>query len=1783
MLHSSRCPRLLFLSVLLFLIAASAAYCKVVYVRPGGGDGNTGLSWALAKATIQAGIGASVSGDEVWVAAGTYSESITLTNGVALYGGFAGTETSLAQRNWTANITTLDGGGTRAIATFPVGASSATRLDGFLCQNAYTESDGGAVHCEGGSPTIANNRFVGNYAHWYGGAIYCRESSPSIAGNTFTDNLAGWTGGAIYSWNSSPTISNNVFTSNSSEYQDGGAVYCYGGSPAILSNRFVSNMSSGVYGGGAICCRNGSPTIGCNTLIGNMGPRGGAVACHSASPAIYSNYIAGNSAVDALDPYYGEGGIDSSYGGGICVVSAPSGTIANNTVTGNASEVCGGGIYCDGPLSIANNIVAFNSSGLTGANGPTLRNNCVYGNKAFDYSGVSAGTGDISVDPLLASSAYANPHIQPTSPCRNAGYNSAVTSGWTDIDGQARILPTWRNVDIGADESDGATWSVTPRIVRVRPDGNDANDGSSWNLAKTTVQSAVEWASEVGGEVWVQAGEYVEDIALLPYVYVYGGFAGTETARSQRNPDLNVSAVSPSWCGISSYAGCQVSAFDGFTIRDGGVYCCVGSPTIAGNKGGSIECLGSSALISGNTLDGDTIVCFGDHTTIKGNVIRNCGGDALRIGGGSRAINNVVCSNERGIYAYSYDDFHDPENRDSPTLASNVVYNNITGIVCSGDYMPILVTNNTVVGNLRTGIQSIDFTTMSNNIVAFNGRGIVGTETDVLRNNCVYNPDGVDYIGLEPGPGDISVDPQLVSMPFHDLHIQPTSPCRNAGYNSAVESSWVDMDGQARVQPAGGTVDIGADESDGTLWSFAPRVVRVKPDGDDANDGSSWPLAKRTVQAGIDSVTADGGEVWVAAGTYNERINYGSYVYLYGGFAGTETTKLQRDPKLNLTILDGQAGGTVVSTWRCGYKVNVLDGFTVRNGLYSYGSGVLCHDGWTVLNNNVITGNLSSYGGCAVAPASGFRSTAVTVTNCVISGNSGVGIRDESDLPSEIRNNIIEGNTGTGITLLYDSCAQVTGNTLRDNGGRGIVVSLSGPYYEGTAQLMCSDNFITGNAQGGISIDGGSPVVSHNVITGNRANYGAGVHCTGGSPAIFSNVIAGNTAFYQGGGVRCEPDTNFPPDALIANNTIIGNYAVNDGGGVAAFAGKLINNIIAFNSSGIYFNSAGSFTPVLRNNCVYGNPAYNHSGLAPGVGDISVDPMLVSVAHRDVHIQAASPCRNAGDSSIAQPDWTDIDGQLRVQPAGGVVDIGADESDGTTWTFSPSIVYVKSDGSDANDGSSWALAKRTVQCGIDAAARDGGEVWVKAGTYAERVKVRPYAHLYGGFAGSETTRAQRNLASNRSTLDGQQGGPVVSIRAGYTVTGVDGFTITNGTTNAYMTGSGIDVSGACPVISNNTVTGNHAASGAAICASSSEPVVSNNLVCNNTTQNGGAGGIRCSGYPNGHPVVVGNTVVGNAGGAAGGIDCAGDSTVANNIVAFNSSGFYNYPTSPLKPVLRNNCVFGNTSWDYSGLTAGEGDFSADPLFVNRTAGDYHLSVASPCVNSGLSSAPGIGLVDGDGECRITAGNIDVGWDECWLAASGILDAKRVADGMPVSLTAAVVTAGFGNSFYIETDNRLVGLRVEKTGHELTPGMRANVTGKLRTNDDGERYILATDALQNGCGQVAPMVVSGKALGGGDWHYLSATGAGQNGTGGKGLNNTGLLIRMCGRVTSRGDGFFHINDGSGADVKCVLPDPATLDPTWDYVAVTGISSREVTDEIAHPVLRVPNLTYVTHVQ
>ncbi|MBP6826454.1 MAG: T9SS type A sorting domain-containing protein [Saprospiraceae bacterium] len=97
------------------LMTATHAAAQVLYVKSNAAGANNGTSWADAYTSLDAALAVAVPGGQVWVAAGVYKssnptpKSFNVQSGVQLYGGFAGTETALSQRNYETNVTILSG------------------------------------------------------------------------------------------------------------------------------------------------------------------------------------------------------------------------------------------------------------------------------------------------------------------------------------------------------------------------------------------------------------------------------------------------------------------------------------------------------------------------------------------------------------------------------------------------------------------------------------------------------------------------------------------------------------------------------------------------------------------------------------------------------------------------------------------------------------------------------------------------------------------------------------------------------------------------------------------------------------------------------------------------------------------------------------------------------------------------------------------------------------------------------------------------------------------------------------------------------------------------------------------------------------------------------------------------------------------------------------------------------------------------------------------------------------------------------------------------------------------------------------------------------------------------------------------------------------------------------------------------------------------------------------------------------------------------------------------
>ena len=96
-----------------------------------------------------------------------------------------------------------------------------------------------------------------------------------------------------------------------------------------------------------------------------------------------------------------------------------------------------------------------------------------------------------------------------------------------------------------------ATATTFAAVIYVNAAAAGSNNGSSWANAYTSLQTAL-GAANASDEIWVAAATYKPtsttdrtiSFAMKNAVGVYGGFVGTETLRSQRNPALHVTTLS---------------------------------------------------------------------------------------------------------------------------------------------------------------------------------------------------------------------------------------------------------------------------------------------------------------------------------------------------------------------------------------------------------------------------------------------------------------------------------------------------------------------------------------------------------------------------------------------------------------------------------------------------------------------------------------------------------------------------------------------------------------------------------------------------------------------------------------------------------------------------------------------------------------------------------------------------------------------------------------------------------------------------------------------------------------------------------------------------------------------------------------------------------------------------------------------------------------------------------------------------------------------------------------
>ena len=1327
---------------------------NIIYVTTTGAGLKNGSSWENATPYLNVALSETstmATKPTVWVAAGTYkgdgisTNAFTMTEGVNVYGGFAGTETSLEQRDAATNVTILDGQGTQRVLyqNKDYTETTAAVWDGFTIQNGGGILDGRGAYIKAYA-TLRN-------------CIITKNGCDTLSSNNDRK------GGGVY-------------------VDDGTLEYCQ-----IFDNHIINTTNAKVYGGGVFMtegqilnceiydneCIETSPNV--STADGG----GVYIENHSSSKIsriencyIYDNNTSGAGGGVFVRPYNTnyktevincriENNIAEENGGGVYMTNSTTMIgciIANNTATAN-----GGGVYVGDSknnqiinCSVVNNTTAESGGGISSLYYPTITNTIVWGNKkgtsssqlyfngssqpTITYSAIEggfAGTGNINLssDNLGNSSESSYPMF--SSPSEGAGHEYSG-GNWTLLDGSACVdngvneitgvtIPEKDlagndriyndKIDIGAYESAFEGLFITPdanNIIYVATEESGEANGSSWANATSNLQMAINRAATfaVKPQVWVKAGTYGNEedgdyyIAIAEGVEIYGGFAGTETALEQRDLSANYTILDGKnkkrvLHQANDFKENTTAVIDGFVIQNGK----------SSNGAGAL--LRDFAIIRNCIIRNNTATAYRSAIEANGYIkVINC----------LIADNNSSGSNGYSVYL-----------ADSTLFVNNTVVNNINssnsraGVYVSGSKVRIY--NSILWGNTSDEIY------------------VPNASVDI-RNTAVeggYSGIGVINLNSE-NTGDNGFYPCFTDPENGDYTLAENSICINKGSSTVYELPTTDLNSNERVQQ--GAVDLGAYESAYvpaiSITPDANNIIYVTTTGAGSKDGSSWANAANNLQLAIDLANIYGAKVWVKGGLYQSTSN-SNYAFrlapaveVYGGFAGNESHDYdlsQRDFITNATILDGGGTKRVLHQESDFTEATAAlwDGFTLRNGYdneYYKAAGAYIQD-YVTLRNFIIYDNVSENGYAA-------------------------GIRVDANNHSLIDNSVIRDNKNYASTYAggaYISYAKITNTKIYNNETRG---EGGGLYLGASTMVNCLVSNNKARLFSGVEASSGDIVNSTIVKNSSEYNYNATYPAAYlNNSTVVNSIIWGNThnGEYAQLGTGNSVDVTY--SAIQGGWTGEGNISIevdNDGNVQDVNYIRFLdgaNNIFELKDNSVAVDAGNNENANVTELDLNGKQRINGATIDMG----AFEQHCVKYRHISKNLAQGGSVNFYG-SVITEP------GQYQKRWA---LDATCDSLVVMDVRVSSSVIYVTATGAGSKDGSSWDNAMDNINDAVMAAFNQSGvdsrQVWVAAGTYSgynssTRFPMVSGVEVYGGFAGTETLLSERDVENNKTILDG---------------------------------------------------------------------------------------------------------------------------------------------------------------------------------------------------------------------------------------------------------------------------------------------------------------------------------------------------------------------------------------------------------------------------------------------
>ncbi len=772
-------------------------------------DGNAiagarnGTSWTDAFTDLNAALAIAQPAQQVRVADGTYKPTSTadrtatfrVKSGVAVLGGYAGGGAADPDSRDSAAFPTILSGDIGAIGTSSDNsyhvvttslADSLALVDGFTITGgnangaALVDSSGGGLINFGGSPTISNCIFTGNFAAWGGGlastdgiatisnCVFLRNSatqgggiytnvvpSPLIIGCRVIGNTASTGGGGVWFDSSSTTVVNSVIAGNA-----GGAVRIrWDAFPAFVNCTITANTVSGV-----VNEFTSKPTFVNSILWNNAGAQS-----NNGSIISYSNVQngftgTGNINVDPLfkrNPSAGTDGAwgtaDDDYGDLRLQTTSPSVDAGNNAAVpgGISTDFAGGPRFLDVPfkadtgLGVAPvvDMGAYEAAAVVSADagGPYFvrfgQTTALHGSGTGSVAGALQFAWEWSGDGAFDDGAGTDPV-----------FNAAGIPLGTTLTVSLRVTDAGSKTAVAS-----TTLLVVSGVIYVDLNASGSNNGTSWANAYTSLAAALSTALPAQ-EIHVADGTYkpttstdrTATFTLKSNVAVLGGYAGIGAV----NPDVRDPALFPTILSgdigtigsntdnafhiVTASGVNSLAVLDGFTITAGNA-----SGSSANNVGAGIYNVGGSPTISN---------CFftANSAAFAGAGIYNSAGAAPAISNCRFTANSAnLAGTTDGGGAGIYNTAASPTILSCSFIANKGGYRG--GAVVNLASSPAIITNCQFLGNsisgsgasggaLRNSSSNAKITncTFVGNIASSLGGAIDNTSSSPVFTNCTF-------------------------------------------------------------------------------------------------------------------------------------------------------------------------------------------------------------------------------------------------------------------------------------------------------------------------------------------------------------------------------------------------------------------------------------------------------------------------------------------------------------------------------------------------------------------------------------------------------------------------------------------------------------------------------------------------------------------------------------------------------------------------------------------------------------------------------------------------------------------------------------------------------------------------------------------------------------------------------------------------------------------------------------------------------------------------------------